>query len=147
MIQRFQAPYKSVCVKVCPQFDYNAIRHPVSSPEYEGPLYYNEFQAEKAGASHTHNKKFEEQEAFGYDEGFANGHFTKVEFDEYLANFKVYCLPNNEYSDCKLKEGDFYIYDSYDILGAACVPLAPKAALRFNKISVKFNHGVFGDLM
>ena len=60
---------------------------------------------------------------------------------------KIDCLPNNEFSDCKYKADDFFVYDSYDILNAACVPLSPKAALRFNKISVKFNHGVFGDLM
>jgi len=56
-------------------------------------------------------------------------------------------MPNKQFSVCDHEEGNFYIYDSYDILNAACVPVSPKAALRFNKISVKFNHGIFGDLM
>ncbi len=33
------------------------------------------------------------------------------------------------------------------MLDAACVPLSPKAALIFNKVSIKFNHGLIGDMV
>ena len=141
-MQNFSSPYKSVCVKKCPQFDYNEIM----TGSKDSPMYYAEFK-KQAGLSHTHNKQFDVEEAFTYDEGFANGKFTKQQYDDYVKNYKLECLPNKQFANCTHQEGTFYVYDSYDLLGASCVPLSPKAALRFNKIGMKINHGLVGDLM
>lgn len=73
LMQSFSKPYKSICVKSCPVFDYNEIMH---GKGVKPPMYFAEFK-KMAGLSHTKNKKFKEDEAFAYDEGFANGHYTK----------------------------------------------------------------------
>jgi len=76
-MQNFESPYKSVCVKACPKFDYNAIKYGKDSPEYPGPLYYDTFKNQLAGKSFTHTHDYDRKEAFGFDEGFANGYYTK----------------------------------------------------------------------
>ncbi len=76
-MQTFQSPYKSTCVKKCPKFDYNEIKYGSPLPEDQKSLYFKDFRDKHSGSSHTSNKNFTEKEAFGYDEGFANGYYTK----------------------------------------------------------------------
>ena len=64
-------------------------------------MYNREFASLYAGLSHTKNKNYDQKEAFGFDEGFANGRFTEEQFDKYLSDFDLECLPNNEVSSCK----------------------------------------------
>ncbi len=72
-----EAPYKSVCVKECPKFDYAEIKHPTTSPKYDGPLFYKEFSNDYAGLSHTEDPNLAHHEGLSYDEGFANNYYTK----------------------------------------------------------------------
>jgi hypothetical protein len=192
-MQNFQKNYKSVCVKECPTFDYNAIKSgkkasttaesgrrlqedqtpvqdqkpaqtqtpaqdqkPVQaqaptqeqSPAEElSPMGFEEFTKNYAGLSHTHNIKMQPVEAFGFDEGWANEFFTEEHWLDYTKGYKIDCLTNEQFSSCKVDMTNLFAYDSYPILDIVCVPLAPKAALLFNKVSSQFGDGVIGDLM
>ena len=84
-MQTYSKPYKSVCVKSCPKFDYNAIKYekphdkevPVEENGYPGPMYFKEFAKDYAGLSHTKNPDMDEKEAFSYNADFANGYYTE----------------------------------------------------------------------
>lgn len=152
-LMTFKAPYKSVCVSKCPTFDYNEIKynasghHPLAAetPGAE-PLDFKTFSKNYAGLSKVHSPKITPKEAFGYDKGWANNYFTEDQFNTYTRRFKIDCLPNKEFHNCEVDNENFYAYDSYGILNLVCVPLTPKAALMFNKVSKKFNTGVAGDI-
>jgi hypothetical protein len=165
-MQTLQAPYKSVCVKECPVFDYNQIRYnstaalnrPLQQEEdseysrnyikASHPMPFMRFNEEKAGKSVTHTLKMSAQEIFGFDEGFANDYYTQQNWENYLTKkMDVDCLVNNQITSCKYKKDEFWIYDTYPLLGIICVPLSPKTALHFYRISSKINHGVIGDIM
>ena len=177
-MQNFQKNYKSVCVKECPQFNYNAIMAegqaketdtgarrleeqkatgesqsetavPDQAPSAQDQpvMLYEEFTKYHSGLSHTHNIKMQPKEAFGYDEGWANKKFTEKQWLAYTKGYKIDCLPNKQFSSCKVDMENFFAYDSYLLLDIVCVPLAPKAALLFNKVSSKFGDGVVGDLI
>ena len=166
LMQTFEAPYKSVCVSKCPHFDYNQIKYnstgslnrPVESEEdsqysrnyikASHPLDFVEFNEKQAGKSLTHTLKMEPQEIFGFDEAFVNGYFKQENWDNYLSKqIKLDCFKNNEFSSCNYKKGEFWVYDTYPLMGLVCVPLSPKTALNFYRISSKINHGMVGDIM
>lgn len=149
----FSAPYKSVCVSHCPSFDYNRIKYVPIQPklaQYGGkesePLRFREFSKKYAGLSSVKSPKIEPKEAFGYDRGWANNYFTKDQFDEYTAKTKIDCLKNKQFDSCEVDNENFFAYDSYNLLDLICIPLAPKAALTFNKVSAKLDFGAIGDL-
>jgi hypothetical protein len=164
-MQTFKAPYKSVCVKECPHFDYNQIKYNstghLNRPVEDGEdseysrtfikashtMDFVEFNEKHGGKSVTHTLKMDNNEIFGFDDGFANSYFTEKNWEHYLSNQTLGCLPNKQISSCKYKKGDFWIYDSYALLGLVCVPLAPKTALNFYRISSNINHGVVGDIL
>ncbi len=87
-----------------------------------------------------------EEEAFAFNEEWVNGYFTETQWENYIKDYKLECLANEEFKDCKNEKGKFYIYDTYPVLNAFCVPLSPKPALLFNKVSNKFDHGTIGDI-
>ena len=72
-----EAPYKSVCVKACPKFDYADIMYTKNSSKYTSPIYFKDFSKSYAGLSHTNDPNFSHHEGLSYDEGFANGHYTE----------------------------------------------------------------------
>lgn len=153
-LMTFKAPYKSVCVKSCPIFDYNQIKynadgkHPAIAGSSEAePLDFKAFNKNYAGLSRTRTPNITPKEAFGYDEGWANEYFTEDQFNTYTKSVKIDCLPNDQFHDCTVNNETFFAYDSYDIMNLVCVPLAPKAALMFNKVSGKFDNGVIGDMI
>ena len=164
-LQTFKAPYKSVCVKECPHFDYNQIKYNSTGylkrdlrdgedSEYSRmyikasqPLDFVRFDELKAGKSSTHTLKMSDQEIFGFDSGFVNDYFTEKNWNDYLTNKQIECHPNQQISSCKYKKNEFWVYDSYPFLGMVCVPLAPKTSLHFYRISSKINHGVVGDIL
>lgn len=165
-MQTLKAPYKSVCVKECPVFDYNQIRfnstgqlnRPLSQEEdseysrnyiqASHPMDFVRFNEEKAGRSVTHTLHMPDSEIFGFDEAFTNDYFTPKNWEDYLNHqVKVDCLTNNQVVSCKYKKNEFWVYDTYPLLGMICVPLSPKTALNFYIISSKINHGVIGDIM
>ena len=152
-MQTFSEPYKSVCVKECPQFDYNQIKYNATgvSTYPDGTeipeLYIRDFNSKHAGLSHTSSRDIHEKEAFDFNEGWVNGYFTRDQWNSYLGSDGVECLPNNEIKDCNYNPNSFYVYDSYPVSGIFCAPLSPKAGLLFNKVSNKFDNGDIGDMM
>lgn len=76
-MQNFEKPFKSLCIKECPKFDYAAIKNPTKSAKYEGPIFYEEFSKNYAGLSHTNDPKFNHHEGLSFDEGFANKFYTE----------------------------------------------------------------------
>ena len=202
-MQKFRRPYKSVCVKECPKFDYNQMkynsdgsREPIGKKELDAgtrlleettttttttesttttsettikvpeleeqgskdppldkdgkivPMYFKEFNLKHAGKSKLRSKTPSDQEIFGFDKYFANGYYTKEEWDNYLKNHvKVDCKTNNEISSCVPKDDQFWAYDSYPVLGIVCAPVTPKTSLFFFRISSRINHGAVGDLL
>lgn len=164
-MQSFRSPYKSVCVKECPKFDYNQMKYnstgALNRPVKEGedseysravikastPMYFETFDANHAGKSSTHSIKMTDSEIFGYDSGFANYYYSRDDWEAYLGRTHVDCFPNNEFANCEYKKNTFWVYDSYPVLGLMCAPLHPKPALYFYRISSKINHGVIGDIL
>lgn len=153
-LQTFSKPYKSVCVKECPKFDYNAIKYnqpaniipEIKEDGYPGALYYNDFARKYGGLSKTKSPHMTEEEAFSFNKEFINGYFTEEQWHKYLGTVDLKCKTNNEFSSCKASN-TFHIYDSYPVLDTVCVPKAPKTSLLFNKVSSKFDHGRVGDMV
>lgn len=164
-MQTFKSPYKSVCVKSCPSYDYNQMKYnatgALSRPVHEGEdsdysrayikasstLGFEVFDQSFAGKSSTHSIKMDNAEIFGFDSGFANSFYTAAGWESYLSRMHVDCFPNQEFANCEYKKNTFWVYDSYPVLGLMCAPLHPKPALFFYKISSKINHGMIGDLL
>ena len=192
-MQNFRRPYKSVCVKECPKFDYNQMKYnsdgsvealdkkeqdaglrlleettpeEPASPENadEGasepsgppldkdgkiePMYFKEFNLKHGGKSVTHTRTPSDEEVFGYDKYFANGYYSKENWDAYLKNHvDIECKANKDISSCEHKDGEFWAYDSYPVLGIVCAPVSPKTSLFFFRISSRINHGAVGDLL
>ena len=153
-LMNFKAPFKSVCISQCPRFDYNEIKynadgsHPPATDSSEAePLYFEEFSKKFSGLSRTKSANITPKEAFGYDEGWVNGYFTKDQFNTYTKRTKIDCLPNKEFKNCKVDNENFFAYDSYSLMMNVCIPLAPRAALAFNKVSKKFNNSIIDDIV
>lgn len=201
-MQNFRRPYKSVCVKECPKFDYNQMKYnsdgsvepldkkeqdsglrlleettasteettppsdetPTTENADEGssepsgppldkdgkitPMYFKEFNLLHAGKSVTHTRTPSNEEIFGYDKYFANGYYSKDNWNNYLKNHvNIECKANKDFSSCSHKDGEFWAYDSYPVLGIVCAPVSPKTSLFFFRISSRINHGAVGDLL
>lgn len=141
-LQTFTAPYKSTCVSSCPSFNYNELRN---KPE-EGYLDAFEFNSKYAGPSHTGLPDMTEKEAFAFNHEWANGFFTKSQWESYLDKMKVDCLINDQVMSCQ-RSSNFHIYDSYPVINAFCEPLTPKAGLMFNRVESRLDNGDVGDML
>lgn len=153
-LMSFKAPYKSVCVASCPTFDYNQIKYNADGlhpPAEDSPgataLDFRTFSKDHAGLSHVKSANITPKEAFGYDEGWANNYFSEDQFNTYTRRVKVDCLPNKQFPTCVVDNENFFAYDSYGVMNLVCVPLTPKAALVYNKVSKRFDIGVVGDML
>lgn len=150
-LQTFEKPYRSVCVAECPVFDYNQIRYNSSGvssyndtviPE----LGFSQFIYDFAGNSYTNAPDLTESEAFAYNPTWANGYFTKEQWNNYTLRYQVQCLPNNQFPTCRFDNKNFYAYDSYDVLGKVCTPTGTKSGLMFTKVEAAFSNGNFQDV-
>ena len=153
-LNSFKAPYKSVCVATCPTFDYNQIKYnadgihpPAEDSPGATPLDFKTFSKQHAGLSHVKSANITPKEAFGYDEGWANNYFSEEQFNIYTRRVKIDCLPNVQFPTCQVDNQNMFAYDSYGVQNLVCVPLSPKAALMFNKVSKRFDVGVIGDMV
>ena len=139
-LQTFERPFKSVCVSECPSFDYNQIKYNsngVSTYPDGGEipeLDFYQFIANYAGNSYTTAPDLTESESFGYNPSWANGYFTQDQWKAYTSNYKINCLPNKQFSNCKVDNLKFYAYDSYDVMQKVCTPLGTKSGLMFTKV-------------
>ena len=80
-MQTFLKPYKSVCVKKCPKFDYNEIKYKINTSEeeknkYPGSIDFYKFNKKFAGLSAVTSIIIKPEEAFGYDKDWVNSYFT-----------------------------------------------------------------------
>lgn len=151
-LQTFERPFKSVCVSECPSFDYNQIKYNsngVSTYPDGGEipeLDFYQFIANYAGNSYTTAPDLTESESFGYNPSWANGYFTQDQWKAYTSNYKINCLPNKQFSNCKVDNLKFYAYDSYDVMQKVCTPLGTKSGLMFTKVQAAFSNGDFSDV-
>lgn len=151
-LQTFEKPFRSVCVSECPTFDYNQIKfNSTGVSSYPNGtaipvLDFVEFIANYAGNSYTTAPDMTESEAFGYNPSWANGYFTEDQWNAYTKAFKIDCLPNAQFSNCKVDNKKFYSYDSYDVLGKVCTPLGTKSGLMFTKVEEAFANDSFEDI-
>lgn len=153
-LQSHSEPYRSVCVRKCPSFDYTKI-NPAGLSAKNGskksgkaagrPVYFEEFSKKYAGRSHTHEEVLNEREAFEFPRYWANNRFTEQQWLTYLQSFTVECLPNQHFASCA-HSSDFSVHDSYAAVRNVCVPLSPKAALLFNKVAARYRLGLAEDL-
>lgn len=140
-MQTFSKPYRSVCVAKCPEFDYAKMM----GANNADPIFFKQFSKTHAGNSYTYNTQMSEMEAFDYPSFWANNQFSRDQWNNYLANYRVDCLPNVQVPSCQYGP-NFYVYDSYKAVRNVCVPLSPKAALLFNKVNNKFSLGLLEDI-
>lgn len=143
-MQNFSKPYRSVCVSKCPDFDYNQIKY--GSSGKQPPLDFGKFTKSFAGNSYTYSNVLTEREAFEYPSFWANGYFSRDQWNDYLNSYQLSCYPNSQVRGCA-NGPDFAIYDSYSMVRPICVPRSPKAALLFNKVNSKFDLGNLEDLL
>lgn len=128
---KFSKNYRSVCVKECLKFDYNQIKYNSSglNTTYIQPVYYENLSAvidysvrNDIGAESTDNP-------FDYDEAAAAGYYSKQQWDTYLSNRQLVCMPNLDVKSCRQNEPDgVYLYDSRESFNGFCTPITPRAA-------------------
>lgn len=150
-LQTFAAPYRSVCVRKCPSFDYGKV-NPAGLRGKNGaakraakPVAFEEFSKKHAGRSHTYERVLGEREAFEFPKFWANGRFSAEQWEAYLQGYAVDCLPNEQFAGCR-HGGGFSVYDSYAAARKVCVPLSPKAALLFNRVAASYRLGLAEDV-
>jgi len=134
--QTFTAPLVTVCVKECPKIDYDVINTsaagaglaPITTP---APLnttvikvstqIYN---VSDAGVRPIRNKTttLNVKDLADYDPKWAGSAFSLQHWNKYLTNYKIECLLNNEVKSCKHNPPNFYVYDSFPVLHAMCLP-------------------------
>lgn len=125
---KFEANYRSVCVKECPKLDYNQIKYNSNGKNTSSidPLYFERFTSvvkpsTGLGLSGGRN-------AYDYDPNFAQGYFTKEQWYTYLNRFQVKCFPNKQVPNCGYSEvDDNWVYDSRSNFGSICTPLSSSA--------------------
>lgn len=147
-LQSFTAPYNSVCVKTCPSFNYAHLLAKTDAGRKAAlskPMRFAEFSRKHAGRSYTTAEVLTQGEAFEYPRHWANGKFADEQWSKYLQGLTVDCLPNAQFSTCRHAPG-FDIYDSYAAVRKVCVPLSPKAALLYNKVTARYDLGLAEDL-
>lgn len=151
-LQTFQAPFRSVCVKDCPHFDYNQIKYNSTGVSTypngtDIPLLdVKQFNKLYGNLSRTNSIDINEDEAFAYNKEWVNGYFTEQQWNDYLNRYRVDCHPNDQFASCQYFPHQFYIYDSYNVMNTVCAPLNPKSGLIFNRVSAKFDNGSVGDM-
>ena len=150
-LQTFSEPFKSVCVKSCPSFDYNQIKYNPTGANINTdypPMTFFEF-TKLTGVTMVKDLNFSRADTFAYDSTWANGYFTQKDFETYVNKIKIQCLTNKQYLNCNHNDpkSDFYIYDSYTVLNKFCAPASPKPALLFNELNAKIYNGDFGDVI
>jgi Plasma-membrane choline transporter len=121
---KFEANYRSVCVKNCPKFDYNQIKYNSDGSNKQSiePLYFENY-GQKVPSSYTYNT-YTRQDPFSYDPQFASGYFTSAQFDTYRSRLVMECSPNNDVAQCKHDPSKQQsLYDSRLIAMNLCTPL------------------------
>ena len=160
----FTEPYRSVCVKECPKFDYAQMRYNStgknSTTKGIKPVYFEDFE-DAVRDSKIFNWFLvgnnpddydlsldgdKDDIPFNYDKNASMGYYTEQQFNSYLKNFKVDCKLNNDVKSCQLDiKNENWVYDSRPYFAHICFPLAPRLVAQ-GEIFAKFNNGAMGDI-
>ena len=112
---KFQANYRSVCVKVCPKFDYNQIKYNSTGLNTSAiePLYYEQLSDIVKTSYKLNLDSAINADSFKYDPEFAGGYYTEEQWDAYVNKFNMRCVTNDDVKSCKNNATDsVFIYDS-----------------------------------
>jgi hypothetical protein len=145
-IVKFERPFRSVCVKECPKFDYNQIRYNADGRNYSyrlEPMYFEQYYPlvkDRINYQNVYRRKSEGNE-FYFDENLAQDYYTQKQFEDYTNRFKLDCVPNKDVTSCEqmpmtnFKQGNFkanenntkglHLYDARSYSLKICVPLSP----------------------
>lgn len=132
---KFSSPYRSVCVKECPKFDYNQIRYnsdgsnttdikPVHFEDLTGAAKTAGTQSPKDAKSPTVTS-MDDPNVFAYDPVAARGYYTASQYKKYLDRFVVNCRTNANVSMCSQSNEGLKFYDSRTAYFNICIPIAP----------------------
>jgi hypothetical protein len=139
---KFDANYKSYCVRECPKFDYNQIKYnsdgstPNAVPK---PLYFEDYGSvvDYSLRNRLAQEPNTKQNAFDYDPAFAAGYFTKDQYYNYLKRTTTQCFTNADLNTCGHDPAQgIWLYDSRpsDTTGF-CVPINSEMA----EVTTKFS--------
>lgn len=127
---KFNADYRSVCVKECPKFDYNQIKYNstgTNSSKIE-PLYYEQLSDVVKTSYNLNMDSSITSDSFKYDPSFAGGYYTEEQWNAYVTNFKMACVTNDDVKSCANTPAEnIYMYDSRPgSIFKVCNALQPK---------------------
>lgn len=128
---KFDANYRSVCVKECPKFDYNQIKYNStgSNTTIIQPLYYEDLASAVRRPYDIHFDSKVTDESFAYDSRFANGYYTEEQLNAYVNRYQMDCYPNEDVKSCKNNKTDsVFIYDSRPGAMSFCNAVQPNLA-------------------
>ncbi len=128
---KFEADYKSVCVKECPKFDYAQIKANASgltkgaAPE---PIYYEDLSKAYDVMWTRPSPPYVKKHPFDFDEEVARNIFDKDMWSQYVKRFELQCVPNSDIGDSCLwnDEKAIYLYDSRPSKLQICLPVDSK---------------------
>jgi hypothetical protein len=64
---------------------------------------------------------------YEYDSHAVRGYYTEKQWDDYLVNFKLECVPNEDVPTCKHDPANgVNLYDTRDFFEKACYPVSPR---------------------
>lgn len=138
---KFDADYRSVCVKQCLKFDYNQIKYNSDGTNTSTitPLYYEDLPAAAKEMNPDTLSSKTDENSFKYDSKFANGYYTESQWNAYVNRLSLDCVTNDDVKSCKNNPADkVYLYDSRASIMNFCNPVQPKLAGSASSIP-KFN--------
>lgn len=130
-------PYKSACIKTCPQFDYNQIKYNSTggSTNYIQPLYFENYSSVVNAPWVSTNATTGQRNSFDYNPNAAQGYYTRDQWETYLKRFSVDCYPNSDVTTCGQNEAKgYFLYDSRPNYLGICTPLSPDLVSKASKI-------------
>lgn len=154
---KLSSPYRSVCVKSCPSFDYNQIRYNSTGTNSSAAPPVVSFE-DFSDAVKLHNTSWDgttksaeidsvdDPDLFAYDAEAAKGYYTEAQFNAYLNRNTLECRTNSNVSSCAHNPANkVYHYDSRSVLFNLCFPLAPRL-LKFASFTSDLKVGFINDL-
>lgn len=128
---KWDAPYKSVCVRNCPKFDYNQIKYNSTGTNttYIQPVYFENL----TNVIPDYEPDIDEQDFattnFGYHANDFSTYFTKQQYDDYTNRIVLSCATNADAPSCTQDVSQNRVfYDSRPAFTHVCVPINPEEA-------------------
>lgn len=128
---KFDADYKSVCVKECPKFDYAQIKANASglaTGTAPDPIYFEDLSKAYDVKWTKPSPPYVKKHPFDFDEDVAKNVYDKDQWSGYVKRFDIKCVPNSDIGDSCLwsDEKKIYVYDSRPSKLMICLPVDSK---------------------